>query len=425
KRGEQLHLLDHYADSGVLLTKMSAAFRHWEQLIQQQQSQLQSESERNDRIALLNFQLDELDRLALQEGELAQLEREHSQLTNGEKLIELGQQTYQLLDGEDEQFSAIQQLYRATSHLESLESLDPTTQPLRERLVEITVLATDIASELQESVSNYTLDPARLEWLNERLTLLSDLARKHHCTPETLFQHHQQLQQQRDQLRQQTTALEQLENKISQAEQQCHQFAEQLHQRRADAIPLLQQAVNREIHQLGMAQSHFHIALSPLANQAFRLQGHDEVQFEVQTNTGSPLAPLTKVASGGELSRISLAIQLAAAHRGQTPTLIFDEVDSGIGGGTAEQVGKKLRQLGESAQILCVTHLPQVAAQGHHHLKIEKAADHNGEHTTSQITLLDEAGRTFEVARMLGGMEITQQTHAHASEMVSHSSPTE
>jgi DNA repair protein RecN (Recombination protein N) len=143
------------------------------------------------------------------------------------------------------------------------------------------------------------------------------------------------------------------------------------------------------------------------------------VEFEIQTNPGSPFAPLSKIASGGELSRVSLAIQLTSTHRGQTPTLIFDEVDSGIGGGVAERIGQKLRQLGQTTQILCVTHLPQVASQGHHHFKTEKHQDSLEQETVTRITDLNTEDRISEIARMLGGLEITQQTLAHAREMVS------
>lgn len=419
KREEQLQLLDQYGNHAAAVKKMAQLFTQWEALVRQQQALQQSENERRDRIALLEFQLQEFERLELSSGELPELEAEQQRLTNGEQLLALSLQAHQLLDGDDEPFSAIQQLHRAVGQLETLETLDATIQPLREQLLEATLQASEVASEIQHHTTQYTLDPERLEQLNERLSLLSDLARKHQCEPELLFDRQQSLLQQHQELHTTATELEGLQEAINKAHTACSKQAKTLHNRRIKAAKQLQQEVSAEIHQLGMAEGAFEIRLTPLPNQSFRSHGADEIHFEVETNPGSGFHPLSRIASGGELSRISLAIQLASANRGQTPTLIFDEVDSGVGGGTAEQIGQKLRQLGDATQILCVTHLPQVAAQGHHHLMIAKQQDRDAADTRSQITLLDADRRIEEVARMLGGVEITRQTRAHAQEMLS------
>lgn len=419
KREEQLHLLDQYGEHAKQLKKMAQQFQQWEALSRQQQQLLQSEAERKDRISLLDFQLQEFAALELAEGELPQLEEEQSRLNNGEQLLELSQQAHQRLDGENEEFSAIQQLHRAVAQLETLETLDHTIQPLREQLLEATLQANEVASELQQQTSQYTLDPTRLQWLNQRLATLSDLARKHQCDAEALFEKQQSLQQQHDQLHAAADELEGLQQAINQAEASCLKTAKQLHQLRSKAAKQLQTTVTEEIQQLGMEQGTFQVQLTPFTDNLFRAHGMDEIAFMVETNPGNGFHPLAKTASGGELSRISLAIQLASANRGQTPTLIFDEVDSGVGGGTAERIGQKLHQLGEETQILCVTHLPQVAAQGHQHLKIEKQQNRDAADTSSQITLLSTKDRIEEVARMLGGVEITEQTRAHAKEMLS------
>lgn len=419
KRDEQLKLLDRYAGNERTLLKMESQYRTREQLTQQQQQLLQNEQERRDRIALLEFQLQEFSALELSDGELPALEAEQLRLTNGEQLLSLSQQAHQLLDGEQEEQSAVQQLHRALRQLEQLETLDTTVAPLREQLLEATLQASEVATEIQHHSDHYTLDPERLQQLNERLSALSDLGRKHQCEPELLFDKAQQLQQQFDQLNATSTSLEALTQQIEEAHQACIKTAKHLHKRRTDAAKQLQQEVTAEIQQLGMEQGTFQINITPLAETQLRANGLDEVLFEIETNPGSGLHPLAKIASGGELSRISLAIQLASANRGQTPTLIFDEVDSGVGGGTAEQIGNKLRQLGGASQILCVTHLPQVASQGHHHLMVSKQQQGDHTDTRSQITLLDREERIEEVARMLGGVKITKQTRAHAAEMLS------
>ena len=415
QREEQRVLLDYYGNYGEALQEMEKQFHHWEQLRQQQQRLLQNEAERQDRIALLEFQLQEFETLGLSEGEVPQLEEEQNHLANGEQLLILSQQVHQQLDGEDGDRSALQQLHRALADLERLEQLDETIQPLRERLQEATLQASEVASEIQHHCDRYTLDPERLQWLNQRLSTLSDLARKHHCEPEALFAREQSLQQQLQELLSSAEALEGLEQTIEQTYTKCMTCAQSLHQQRTQAAQQLEQEVSQEIHALGMEQSRFHINITSLPEGQLRNSGIDEITFEVETNSGSGFHPLAKIASGGELSRISLAIQLASANRGQTPTLIFDEVDSGVGGGTAERIGQKLRQLGKATQILCVTHLPQVASQGHHHLKIEKQGS---KETKSHISLLSGEGRIKEIARMLGGVEITEQTLAHARALV-------
>ncbi len=425
KSGEQLRLLDQYANTGALLEQMGAQFRLWEQLRHEKRSLEQSEAERHDRVALLQFQLQEFDQLGLLPDELPQLEEEQSRLANGEQLLEGSQLALQLLNGEEGQ-SAVQQLYRTIAQLEALEPLDPALHPLRTRLLDSALQADEIASELQRQSEQYALDPERLQWLNQRLTTISDLARKHNCSGSELPERHHELQQQLEQLLSTKQQLDQIEEKIRKAHADCADTAEQLHRLRKGAALELQQMVSQEIQGLGMEQGEFRIALSPPSNREFRGNGRDEILFLVTTNSGAPPQPLARIASGGELSRISLAIQIASANQGQTPTLIFDEVDTGVGGGTAERIGQKLQTLGNHTQILCVTHLPQVAAYGHQQLRIEKAGDSpapemggsNQKGVVSRIIPLDGEQRVEEIARMLGGVKITSQSRAHAREML-------
>ncbi len=416
KRDEQLSQLDRYASSDSLLEEMSSAYRHWHNLIAQRDELLQNEAERQDRIALLEFQLDELESVELVEGEIDELETEQQQLSNAEQLLAQSHQLYQQLQGDEQEQNILQQLHRALADLERLEQLDPSLQPIREQLNEATLLTDEIAASLRQQRDRYQLDPERLEWLNQRLSQLSDLGRKHRCDSGQLYQRQLDLQQQLDQLQSHSDQLNTTYMEIDQASRRCTEIAMQLHETRLAAANKLEQAVNQEIRQLGMEQGQFHINLTLLPEEKMRANGLDTIQYEIKTNTGSSFHPLSKIASGGELSRISLAILLAVASRGETPTLIFDEVDSGVGGGTADRIGQKLRQLGDTTQILCVTHLPQVAAQSHHHLRIEKQPV-SGD-TESTITPLHDAVRIEEIARMLGGVEITSQTLAHATEMV-------
>lgn len=417
QRGEQLHLLDQYANVESLLTAMSGQFALWEQLTGREETLRENMAERRDRLALLDFQLQEFDNLGLNLDELSQLEKEQSRLANGEQLLEHGRQIHNLINGEDEEQSAVQQLYRAVARMESLEELDPEIEPLRRSLLDAVLQSEEIASELHLQMESYALDPERLRWLNERLSDISDLARKHRCSPEELLKKQSELQQQQEQLRTADQQSENIREEIVLAENKCSEISENLHQMRIKAAKRLQQEVSKEIHSLGMEHGNLKIVITSLSDGVFRSHGSDDIEFQVSTNGEEQLHPLAKVASGGELSRISLAIQIASANRGETPTLIFDEVDSGVGGGTAEQVGKKLRSLGNHTQILCVTHLPQVAAQGHYHLKIDKQLDKENR-TVSTTKLLSNKERTEEIARMVGGVKITPQSRAHAEEML-------
>lgn len=416
QRNEQLRLLDSYADNSIQLTEMESNYTNWNILLQQQNALRKSESERKDRVELLNFQLQELEQLGLRDGEIAELEEEQKLLSGGEQLIEHGDNAFKLLNGDSEEQSSVQQLYRAVAQLESLEQIDPETKSLRENLLEVTLQAEEIGNELRDHIANYTLDPERLQWLNERLTTISDLARKHLCSSSELLQRQRKMESERGKLQSTDQQLEKIAQEIKSAEKSCYKVAEKLHKRRSAAAIKLEAEVSAEIKTLGMEEGELRITVNTVTENGFRSTGTDEVNFIVRTNRGDEFHPLAKSASGGELSRISLAIQIASANQGETPTLIFDEVDSGVGGAIAEMVGEKLRRLGEKTQILCVTHLPQVASQGHHHFKIDKQSE--GDETISAITSLNTTQRVDEIARMLGGVSITKQSRAHAQEML-------
>ncbi len=417
KRDEQQHLLDQFAGNDALLKTMRQQFRAWEELRQQQEQLQQNEAERADRLALLEFQLSEFNELNLEENELPQLEEEQQRLANGEQLLQQAQTALYLLE-ENEAQNVLHQLHQAMGAVDALLAIDPEAETIKTTLEQAVVFAGEAANELRGKLQNYTLDPQRLRWLNERLGTIHDLARKHRIAPEEIPAHRQKLQQQYDELLESDQTLEEIAEKIAEATAFCRETATKLHEQRKSAAQNLEQMVTDEIRTLGMEKGEFRIALEQLPDNRFNATGADQIEFQICANVGGEFQSLAKTASGGELSRISLAIQLSAAVHGKTPTLIFDEVDSGIGGGTAERVGGKLKQLGERCQILCITHLPQVAAQGDQHLRIEKAPTEDETQTISQIVQLSQEERIEEVARMLGGVEITPQTRAHAEEMV-------
>jgi DNA repair protein RecN (Recombination protein N) len=252
--------------------------------------------------------------------------------------------------------------------------------------------------------------------LEQRLADVHRLARKHQIRPEELPEHFNALQGELTALHGGAESTEALRLELQQIREDYRRLAAQLSNRRQSAAKQLEAKISEIIRELGMPQGQFRISVQTDADKEPAAFGQDAVEFLVSANPGIPPRPLARVASGGELSRISLAIQVAATERKSVPTLIFDEVDSGIGGGIAEVVGQKLRLLGGDRQIFCVTHLPQVSVQGHHHLLVEKKT--RSEATQSQVREIDGAERTAEIARMLGGVVMTEQTLAHAEEML-------
>ena len=356
--------------------------------------------------------------------ELVKITEKHARLAHTR---ELGEGAWQLLQEleEAEELSVSITLARAATRLKELSAFDPRLAPLAEQTDNLGVQLAETVADLKRFHDGYELDPGELEQIDQRLAALHDAARKYQVAPQDLKAQLETLSQDLAELDLGRNNPQALEQQLAELKTDYDKRATAISKTRRQTAVNLASAVNKQLPALGLESAVFSVTLHDEPAGKRGQHGNESVQFELQAAPDLAVASLERAASGGELSRISLAIQLAVAEDSSAPSCIYDEVDIGIGGRVAEIVGQKLRSLGENRQVLCFTHLPQVAAQGHHHLKIEKAADHNGEHTTSQITLLDEAGRTFEFARMLGGMEITQQTHAHASEMVSHSSPTE
>jgi len=315
----------------------------------------------------------------------------------------------------EDETSAAGLIRQALQQLEQLPVEVPALSDTLQMLSEAEIQISEAGDNLRRFVDDYEADPARLAEVEERLSAIYQMARKHRITPEQLPEFHQSLTDELAELDDGEGSLERLEAELAEQRASFNELAHQLTEKRQQAAADLDQRIAEELAQLSMPSVQFVTHLNRNTGDEPAPHGLEDIEFLVSANPGQPARPLAKVASGGELSRISLAIQVVVAQTSTTPTLVFDEVDVGIGGGTAEVVGRLLRSLGENGQVLCVTHLAQVAAQSHQHLFVSKFTE--AEATYSRIEALDDQGRIDEVARMLGGMDMTKQTMAHAKEM--------
>ncbi|MGM0680081.1 MAG: DNA repair protein RecN [Pseudomonadota bacterium] len=414
KRDIQRQLLDDYAGHQTLLQQLREVYQRWQQHKNELDNLRQASSERDARLDLLRFQVNELDTLALDENEPSELEQEHKRLANASQLLETSERVSQLLQDNDET-NASQLLSQCSSELQQLAETDSRLKPVAELLDSALIQVREAGSELRHYLDALELDPGRLSWVEQRLSDIHALARKHHVAVEELPGVLPQLQQQLESLEHADVQLGQLQQALDEAENDYRQLAKQLSEGRHKAATRLAEQVTQNMQTLGMEGGRFDVQLEA-REESFSPNGLERVEFVVSANPGQPLRPLSRVASGGELSRISLAIQVITARDTRIPTLIFDEVDVGIGGRVAEIVGLQLRELASHRQVLCVTHLPQVAALGQHHFQVSKRAA--SDVTISEIVELKPEQRVDEIARMLGGIEITDQTLSHAKEMI-------
>lgn len=414
KKDMQRHLLDDYASHQVLLDQAAVAYIAWKSLKNKLDKLNNQNSDHQAKLDLLRFQTQELDELQLTKNESLELDEEHSRLSNIGQLIDITTSSVIQLYDADEQsiysnISDVLQKLEEASHLDII--LKEPFDMLQNAQIQIQE-ASDSLRRYQESVE---LDPERLDWVNKRLSTLHDLSRKHQTSPELLFNKWQALHSELEELNGDEYNLDALQIKLKASEDKYQKVVTQLTKSRSKAALKLSKGVSTAMQELGMEGGKFIIVINKSEN--FSSHGQDNVEFQVSANPGQPPKALIKVASGGELSRISLAIQMIAAQRLTLPALIFDEVDSGIGGGIAEVVGKQLRKLGDKRQVLCVTHLPQVASQAHNHYKVTKIKSKQA--TSTGMLVLNENQRVEEIARMMGGIEITDSTLSLAKEMLS------
>lgn len=413
KKGMQRQMLDDYAKNEPLLQKVAKKYRLWKELSNKLEQLSNENSSHQAKLDLLRFQTQELGELQLSSGEAAQLDTEHSKLSNAEQLMHsTSQSVVQLYDAEEQ--SIYSNISDVLNTIENSCELDPKLREPLEMLQNAQIQIQEATDSLRHYHESTNLDPERLDWVNKRLSVLHDLSRKHQTTPDELFNTWQRLLKDLEELDSDDYDLESLQKRLEEHENNYLQAAEKLTLSRQKSSQLLSKGVTKAMQTLGMEGGVFSIALQKMTS--FTEHGMDNIEFQVSANPGQPLKSLIKVASGGELSRISLAIQMIAAQRITLPALIFDEVDSGIGGSIAEVVGQQLRHLGSNRQVLCVTHLPQVASQAHNHYKVTKIK--NTDSTSTGMLILNHEQRIQEIARMMGGIEITESTLNLAKEML-------
>lgn len=416
-RNCQRDLLDAYAGHQPLVEDTARLYQELSST-RKTLEQLQTASrDRTARLELLSYQAEELENLQLEEDELERLDEEHGRLSNVEQLRESCAHALSILYDSDGSVQG--QLAKITGELGNISSLDSNLDSSRELLENALIQVEEATTDLRQYAERLELDPQRLKQVEQRLENIHDLARKYRVRPDELTSRLQQIRSELEELEHADIHLTQLQEQLSRLKSDYQTQAKALGKSRLKHARKLEKSTTEGIHSLGMPEGKLAINIQPMPEGQESAHGTEQVEFLVSANPGQPLQPLIKVASGGELSRISLAIQVATIRCGRIPTLIFDEVDSGIGGGIAEVVGQLLRQLGEKRQVLCVTHLPQVAAQGHHHLQVQKQTD--GKTTHTHVQSLHKDAQIQEIARMLGGLEITHQTIAHAREMLARS----
>ncbi|WP_341707281.1 DNA repair protein RecN [Halopseudomonas sp.] len=409
-------LLDEYAGAGDLARQVQLAAQRCRQTEKALRQASQQSEDQTARQQLLTYQLDELDNLSLQDGELEALETEQRQLASADQILHSCQQVINICS-ENDSGSVLEALTASLSRLDAFKSHSTQLGEASDLLASAQIQIEEAVGELTRYLDHFEADPERQQYVEERLSAIFDLARKHRIQPHELPALQQQLIDELEGQQQQAADAERLQEELIAYQAHYRQLSEKLSAQRSKGATKLAKAVTQEIQRLGMPGGRIELQLTPLDADSYPVTGLESVEFLVSANPGQPAKPLAKVASGGELSRISLGIQVITAQTSRVPTLVFDEVDVGIGGPTAEIVGQLLRQLGARGQVLTVTHLPQVAAQGHQHLFVRKQQTRNS--TRTCIDQLDESARVQEVARMLGGVDLTDESLAHARKLLS------
>jgi DNA repair protein RecN (Recombination protein N) len=419
-------LVDNYAGTQDLYLKTKQVFRVWQEKLKQKNNLQEDTAEQQAQRQLLTYQVQELDEVELIEGEIAELEAELKRLSNADAIMFSSQQALTLCaDGSDDdssrgrsQNSALQQVQQALKQLDQIDDEDELLTESREFLNQAQIQLEEANSALNNYINKVEINPQRLQQIDQRLGVIYDLARKHHVRAEDLYGKWQELSDSLSALNFSDDDMEVLIQEVADLEKAYLKVATQLSKKRHKAATQLDKEVNTHFQALALGNAKLQTNITSSEDRVSS-HGIDDIELLVQTNPGMPMGLLSKVASGGELSRISLAIQVITAQTSNIPSLIFDEVDVGVGGGTAERVGRLLNQLGQHSQVLCVTHQPQVAAQAQNHLQVSKIA--GDEQTFTSIRELNNKQRTEEIARMLGGVEITQHTLDHAQEMLAMS----
>lgn len=415
RRPVQRDLLDHFG--GLLEQRADTAtrFSEWISVADRLKTLLDADADRASRLDLLTFQLQEMDSLAVVDSEPGELHLERQKLQNSGRLADGVSTTLDaLMDGDLSNANSL--IAEATRALESLTEFDASLAPLAEMLNSASIQVSEAAESLRRYGDSIDMDPRRRDWVEERLDALQAVARKHRISLDELPALQTRLRNEHDELTNSAERGRELELQVASLKKAFLANAEALSKARAKAAKAFSSAVTDAMSGLGMPGGTFAVALSRRDLESARPWGIDDVEFLISANPGQKPQPLSKIASGGELSRMSLSIQVIASDGSTIPTMVFDEVDSGVGGGVAEMVGRRLQEIGGNRQVLCVTHLPQVASLADHHLRISKVTD--GKSTRTGLQVLGKSERIEELARMLGGVEITRKTLDHAEEML-------
>jgi DNA repair protein RecN (Recombination protein N) len=413
--GKQCELVDSSLPSQALLLECRKQYSHWKRLTEELHHLTDGNEDNESEKQLLKYQINELEQANIIHIDYDELVQEHALASNMRKIIETSAHQIDILY-ENENASIYGQINNVSHELELLADLAPEFTSVGEQIKEASIQIQEASRDLRHQIDQQEDDPEKLSLLDQQLSSIHELARKLHVEPSQLSDKYNQLTARLDLLENRNEKLSALQLDIAEAETLYRKQAELLHNERKQHALKLSRNITNTLKTLGLPDGKLNISVNHLAKQPPQKNGLDDVVFLISTNPGMPDSPIGKVASGGELSRISLAIQVVTSRRNTTPTLVFDEVDAGIGGGVAETVGIRLRELACDRQVLCVTHLPQVASQGHQHLLVSKQKSQ--QQTKTKIDSLNQTQKINEVARMLGGIDLSDKTIAHAKEMV-------
>ncbi|NQZ24492.1 MAG: DNA repair protein RecN [Colwellia sp.] len=415
KANQQRKIIDEYAKHQHLLDDVLYYYQQWQSLNNELKQLHKSKEQREAKQQLLRYQLNELDEFSLQEGEFQTLENDYKRHSNGQQLLNGALQALQTLS-EDENFNVTDSLRSNCEQLNELANMDPNLTEIAKTLGEALIQIEDANNELKHYYERLELDPQAYQMIEDRYSFAIQLAKKHQVTPEDLPRLHLEIKQALNLITSDGSRLDNVYIDIEKAKTHYQQAANTLTTSRLKSAKQLSKKITASMKELNMEHGIFEVSVKPTESETLLPTGLDDINFLISLNPGQQLEAMNKVASGGELSRISLAMQVILANKVVTPTLIFDEVDVGISGPTAAMVGKKLQQLARNTQVICVTHLPQVASKGHQQLIVTKLTD--GQHTETKVTELSNNGRVQEIARLLAGDKITDNSLANAQELL-------
>lgn len=411
----QTQLVDAYAGTHVLLEEVSQCVAQWKKIDAEMKLLSSKTGEKNQRLDYLQYQHKELADARLDLEEIQALPAKHKSLASAKETLELYENILSSFSPQDS-IGILEMLHRLRQPITAVEKLSPSSKELSELLDNATVQIEELSDSVNRLMNSIDIDPEKLAQVEERMTELHQLARKHHLHPEELPELLTKIEQEIDDLGASEKKLTLLQQEKHSLEKNYRVLAETLTKKRAQSSKALSKKVTDLIQELGMPTAIFSIALQAVESAAPHVNGAEQAIFMMKANANYPEVPLKKTASGGELARVSLALQTLLAAYIQIPTLILDEIDVGVGGKIAAIIGQQLRKLGKTHQVVCVTHQPQIAASGHQHLKVEK--QELKKKTTVTVLTLNDQQRVDEIARMLGGLSITEHALQHAKEML-------